>query len=275
MPVFLKALSLLVVPLFYLLLVTSTFAQDFPPICTSIQGMILEKLVDNAAQCDTECYLPTLGDGFFCLKQDDGSKEKVNGQPACVNPDANTYRSPLETGNCVIGMRLCNTSGIETTFCEVPISRKSATEDNSSSNLVLSGNNNPLADLVSKLWSNLQTASSKTPLPPPPPPPATPQGPGPAGILQLQQIITRVINLSVALAFIALTVVLVISGIKFLTSGGDPKAIQSASQSLTWALLGILFLAIAWLILKLIEAFTGVPVTQFCLGFPGASTQCP
>ena len=99
-------------------------------------------------------------------------------------------------------------------------------------------------------------------------------GPGPAGLKQLQELITRVINLSVAIAFIALTVMAVYAGIKFLTSGGEPKSLESARSALTWALLGILFLAIAWLILKLIENFTGVSVTQFCLGFPGASTNC-
>ena len=98
-----------------------------------------------------------------------------------------------------------------------------------------------------------------------------PTNPGPAGIQQLQEMIVRVINLSVELAFITLTVMLVWSGIKFLTSGGDPKALQSAAQSMTWALLGILFLALAWLTLNLIEAFTGVPVTKFCISFSG----CP
>ena len=92
-------------------------------------------------------------------------------------------------------------------------------------------------------------------------------GPNPAGALQLQELIQRVINLSIPLAFIVLTIMLIVTGIKFLTSGGEPKALQSASASLTWALLGIVFLVIAWLILLLIKAFTGADVTQFCLGF--------
>lgn len=98
--------------------------------------------------------------------------------------------------------------------------------------------------------------------------------PGPAGIKQLQELFTRIINLSVPLAFIALTVMLVYAGIKFITSGGEPKSLQSASGTITWALLGILFLVLAWLILNLIQAFTGVQVTQFCLGFPGAENNC-
>lgn len=92
-------------------------------------------------------------------------------------------------------------------------------------------------------------------------------GPDPANLVHLQQLIQRIINVSVGLAFIALTVVLVYTGILFLTSGGDQKATQNAYSSLTWALLGVLFLGLAWLILLLIKAFTGVNVTQFCLGF--------
>lgn len=91
--------------------------------------------------------------------------------------------------------------------------------------------------------------------------------PDPAGITQLQELVQRIINISVGLAFIAVTVVLFYAGFKYLISGGEPKALGQAASAITWALLGILFLAIAWLVLKLIEAFSGVPVTQFCIGF--------
>ncbi len=93
--------------------------------------------------------------------------------------------------------------------------------------------------------------------------------PGPAGLEQLQQLIQRIINLSVGLAFIVLTLMLFYAGIRFIMSNGDPKNIQAASQTIIWAILGILFLALAWLILLLIETFTGVKVTQFCLKFNG------
>lgn len=98
--------------------------------------------------------------------------------------------------------------------------------------------------------------------------------PGPAGITQIQELILRIINLSVPAAFIVLTVVLFYAGIRFLTSGDEAKPRQAAGMAITWAFLGILFLVLAWLILRLVEAFTGVPVTQFCLGFPGAPTAC-
>lgn len=105
--------------------------------------------------------------------------------------------------------------------------------------------------------------------------PATTLGPPPSGVLQLQETIQRIINLSVGFAFIALAVVLVWGGIQYIMSGGDPKQIGKAQSTFTWALLGILFLGIAWLILLLVQAFTGVEITKVCIGFPGAPTKCP
>lgn len=98
--------------------------------------------------------------------------------------------------------------------------------------------------------------------------------PGPAGVLQLQETIQRIINLSVEASFAVLTIMLVIGGIKYLTSGGDPKLVSSASGTITWALLGVLFMALSWIILLLLKALTGVDLTKFCLGFPGVPTSC-
>lgn len=85
----------------------------------------------------------------------------------------------------------------------------------------------------------------------------------PAGLDQIEQVFTQFISAAVFLAFVASLVMLIITGIKYLTSGGEPKAVQAAHQTATWALLGILFFAIAWLLLQLVESFTGIPVTIF------------
>lgn len=92
-------------------------------------------------------------------------------------------------------------------------------------------------------------------------------GPDAAGVTQLQHLIQRIINLSIGAAFIALVIMLVVTGIRYLTSGGEKGALSKAAASLTWALLGIVFLVLAWLVLLLVKAFTGVDVTQFCIGF--------
>ena len=90
-----------------------------------------------------------------------------------------------------------------------------------------------------------------------------------SGIIQVQQLMTRLINISVTIAFMALTVWLVWSALKFfITSGGDPKALAHAWQSVTWAFMGLFFMVLAWLVVKLILVVTGADVPSYCLGFP-------
>lgn len=88
-------------------------------------------------------------------------------------------------------------------------------------------------------------------------------GPDAAGLTKIEQVFTNIISVVVGLGFVALLVMLIWAGFRYLTSGGEPKIIQEAHQTVTWALLGILFLALAWLILQLIGVITGIPVTFF------------
>lgn len=99
----------------------------------------------------------------------------------------------------------------------------------------------------------------------PPPFPCNPNqlGDCPAGLDDLENLFRGVISIVVSIGFIAMLVMLVTAGISYLTSGGEPKAVQQAHFTITWALLGILFMAIAWLILQLIKTFTGIDVTVF------------
>lgn len=90
-----------------------------------------------------------------------------------------------------------------------------------------------------------------------------------AGIIQVQELLTRIINISVTVAFMAMTVWLAWSAIKFfITSGGDPKALSQAWASVTWIFMGLVFMALAYLSLKLVSSFAGIDVTKYCLGFP-------
>ena len=88
-------------------------------------------------------------------------------------------------------------------------------------------------------------------------------GPCPGGLTEIEAVVSNVISVVVGLGFIALLVLVLWSGFKFITSGGEPKALQSARAVFTWAILGIFFMAIAWLVLLLIENFTGIKVTTF------------
>lgn len=88
-------------------------------------------------------------------------------------------------------------------------------------------------------------------------------GPCPAGLTEIEAVIGNVISVVVGLGFIALLILVLWSGFKFITSGGEPKTLQAARQTFAFAILGVLFMALAWLILLLIKNFTGLDVTAF------------
>jgi TRAP-type C4-dicarboxylate transport system permease small subunit len=82
----------------------------------------------------------------------------------------------------------------------------------------------------------------------------------------LEVVFEKVLNIAVELAVVVLFIFLVIGGFKFITSGGDPKATESAKNTLTYAILGLVLLIGIWLILNFIEYFTGIEVTVFKIG---------
>lgn len=88
-------------------------------------------------------------------------------------------------------------------------------------------------------------------------------GPCPGGLNEIEGVFSSLISVIVGLGFIIMLVFIVMAGFKYLTSGGEPKALQAAHHALVWAILGIVFMAIAWLVLQLIQAFTGIDVTIF------------
>jgi len=82
----------------------------------------------------------------------------------------------------------------------------------------------------------------------------------------IEVVFEKILNVAVELAVVVLFIFLVIGGFKFLASGGDPKATESAKNTLTYAILGLVLLIGIWLILNFIQYFTGIEVTVFKIG---------
>lgn len=78
-------------------------------------------------------------------------------------------------------------------------------------------------------------------------------------------IIQSLLNLAVRLGGVIVFIMFIIGGFKLLTAGGDPKSAQAARNTLTYAVLGLALLILAWFILRFIEVFTGVTVTEFTI----------
>ncbi len=71
-------------------------------------------------------------------------------------------------------------------------------------------------------------------------------------------IFSNIVSVVTLLVGLAVFVMLVTGGFKYLTSGGDAKAQEQAKGTMTYAVLGLVLIIAAYLILKFISNFTGV-----------------
>ena len=84
-----------------------------------------------------------------------------------------------------------------------------------------------------------------------------------ASIKCIEPLLINIIGAIVSLAAVAFFVMLLVGGFNFLFSGGDPKKLEGAKNTLTYAVTGLVVIVAGYLILKTVEVFTGVNVTNF------------
>lgn len=82
---------------------------------------------------------------------------------------------------------------------------------------------------------------------------------GAATIKCLEPLFQNVVTALIAFAGVALFIVLLVGGFKYLFAGGDQKKIEAARGTLTNAVIGLVVIVLAYLILKTISVFTGLP----------------
>lgn len=84
----------------------------------------------------------------------------------------------------------------------------------------------------------------------------------------LEAIFNNVVAVALGLAGIIFFIMLLAGGFKYISSGGDPKGVEEAKKTLTYAIGGLVLLVLSFLILRFIKEFTGVDVTQFKVTIP-------
>jgi hypothetical protein len=85
----------------------------------------------------------------------------------------------------------------------------------------------------------------------------------PAKLSDLETVFGGVVKSALAFGGVVLFILLLVGGIKYITSGGDPKAAEGAQKTITYAIGGLILILLSYLILVLIRTITGVDVTQF------------
>ena len=90
----------------------------------------------------------------------------------------------------------------------------------------------------------------------------------PAGFSILGSVFTRFIGISAVIGGFLAFIMLIIGGIRYITASGDPKNLEGARGTITWAIGGLIFLGVAALIMRLIETITGAHVLNFNINIP-------
>lgn len=94
-----------------------------------------------------------------------------------------------------------------------------------------------------------------------------------ATILGLQCLLANVFSIGITVIGLAGFVMFIYSAFQLMLSGGNSKATESARNSITYAVVGIVVAISAFIILNLIAAFTGVDIiTTFRLSVDDAPT---
>lgn len=86
-------------------------------------------------------------------------------------------------------------------------------------------------------------------------------------------IVANVVFWLLVFAGIVALVLIIISGIKFITSGGDQKRVEGARKTLTYAIAGLVLILLSFAIVRFIAQTTGVGcITEF--GFTNCQPKC-
>lgn len=82
--------------------------------------------------------------------------------------------------------------------------------------------------------------------------------------------IRAILMFIVGLAGLIAVAILIFNGIKYMTASGDEQKIQSATSGITWAVIGLVVVGIAWLIVNFVinriiqmDPDNGASVTHF------------
>jgi len=110
----------------------------------------------------------------------------------------------------------------------------------------------PFLALYPQSWSNRCVSSGDV---------ATIQG--------FECLFRNVLRVATTFCGLAFGVMLIVGGFKFILSGGDPKGTQSAQKTITTAFAGLVLTLALWIILRFVEQFTGLKVTEF--NIPGGT----
>lgn len=80
-----------------------------------------------------------------------------------------------------------------------------------------------------------------------------------ATIDSIPSLFSNILTAALSLVGLSTFIMIIIGGFKYLTSGDDPKATESAKSTITYGVIGLVLVVAAYFILIAISGFTGLP----------------
>lgn len=81
-----------------------------------------------------------------------------------------------------------------------------------------------------------------------------------ATIKGLEVIFNNILTIALGLVAIVLFVMLILGGFSLLTAGGNAQQAEGAKKTVTYAILGMVFIIMSYLIFRFIASVAGIPV---------------
>lgn len=72
-----------------------------------------------------------------------------------------------------------------------------------------------------------------------------------------QVVLNNLISAFIIFSGVVALILIIWGGIKYMNSRGDPQAVEGAKKTITWAIIGLVFIAFSFAILQLIKTVTG------------------
>lgn len=72
------------------------------------------------------------------------------------------------------------------------------------------------------------------------------------GGADIQRVITQIVNILSAIGGIIAVIVIIVAGVKFITSGGDSSGVASARNTIIYAIVGLIIIAFAQIIVRFV-----------------------
>ncbi len=83
---------------------------------------------------------------------------------------------------------------------------------------------------------------------------------GNLGLISIETLISSAIVIILVIAALAFLFMLILGGIRYITSGGDKASTESARSQITAALIGLVIVFAAWAIINLVSIFFGIDI---------------